>query len=44
MYEATFVLLHPAVPATPIPKVCAVYDRMNETLQIIENTWDELVC
>ena len=34
----------PVVPATSIPKVCAVYDGMNKTLQFIESTWNELVC
>ena len=24
--------------------VCAVYDKENETLQIIESSWDEVVC
>lgn len=32
-----------AVPTTPIPNVCPVYDMMNRTLQIIESTWIELV-
>ena len=33
------------VPVTPnISEVCAVYDKENETLQIIETTWNELVC
>ena len=32
------------VPVTPsISEVCAVYDKVNETLQIIETTWNELV-
>ena len=37
------VFIH-AVPATPIPDVCAVYDIVNRTMQIIENMWNELVC
>ena len=32
------------VPTTPTPDVCTVYDVMNETLQIIENNWNEVVC
>ena len=32
------------VPAIPIPDVCAVYDMVNGTLQIIENNWNEVVC
>ena len=32
------------VPPTPAPDVCAVYDVMNETLQIIESNWNEVVC
>ena len=39
-----FCFLCPVVPATSIPKVCAVYDGMNKTLQFIESTWNELVC
>lgn len=31
------------VPATPMSDVCAVYDMMNGTLQIIESTWIEVV-
>ena len=33
-----------AVPRTPLPDVCAEYDRTNGTLQTIDTTWDELVC
>ena len=34
-----------SVPTTPDNfNVCAVYDKMNSTLQIIEATWNELVC
>ena len=32
------------VPSTPIPDVCAVYDMVNGTLQIIESKWNEVVC
>ena len=32
------------VPPTPVPDVCAVYDMMNGTLQIIESNWTEVVC
>ena len=32
------------VPVTPIPDVCAVYDMVNGTLQIIESKWNEVVC
>ena len=32
------------VPTTPVLDVCAVYDVMNETLQIIESNWTEVVC
>ena len=32
-----------AVPATTISDVCAVYDMLNGTLQIIESTWIEVV-
>ena len=32
------------VPPTPAPDVCAVYDVMNGTLQIIESNWNEVVC
>ena len=31
------------VPATPVSDVCAVYDMVNEDLQIIESTWNEVV-
>lgn len=34
-----------SVPTTPDNfAVCAVYDKVNETLQITETTWNELVC
>ena len=32
------------VPTTPVSDVCAVYDTVNGTLQIIEMTWNEVVC
>ena len=32
------------VPTTPVLDVCAVYDMVNETLQIIESSWNEVVC
>ena len=32
------------VPPTPVLDVCAVYDVMNGTLQIIESNWNEVVC
>ena len=33
------------VPATPTHlNVCAVYDMVNETLQIIESSWNKVVC
>ena len=35
---------HPAVPATPTSTVCAVYDVATEALQIIESTWNKVVC
>ena len=40
---AAFIML-PTVPATPTPTVCAVYDEETEALQIIESTWNEVVC
>ena len=33
-----------AVPTTPMSDVCAVYDMESRALQIIESTWNELVC
>ena len=36
-------ILH-AVPATPRYHVCALYDMVDGTLQIIESTWNEVVC
>ena len=30
--------------STPVLDVCAVYDMVNETLQIIESNWTEVVC
>ena len=45
MYLLTcFSFLHSAVPAKPISSVCAVYDMGNTMLEIIETTWDEVVC
>ena len=39
-----FVACFCVAPITPrISEVCAVYDKVNETLQIIETTWNELV-
>ena len=32
------------VPATPASNVCAVYDEVSRGLQIIESTWNEVVC
>ena len=32
------------VPATPTSSVCGVYDEVDGALQIIENTWNEMVC
>ena len=32
------------VPANPVSAVCPVYDVVNGTLQIIESTWNEVVC
>ena len=32
-----------AVPSTPTPDVCAVYDKENGILLAIQNTWDEVV-
>ena len=29
---------------SPMPKVCAEYDRTNGALQTIDSTWDEVVC
>ena len=41
----TIKILYPyIVPATPASNVCAVYDKVDGALQIIENTWNELVC
>ena len=35
----------PAVPTTPTHlNVCSVYDMVNGPLQIIESTWNEVVC
>ena len=31
------------VPTTPVLDVCAVYDVINENLQIIESNWTEVV-
>ena len=40
-----FLVLLFLVPATPTHlNVCAVYDMVNETLQIIESSWNEVVC
>ena len=33
-----------AVSAIPTSITCAVYDEETEALQIIENTWNEVVC
>ena len=38
------ILLSYIVPTTPVLDVCAVYDMVNETLQIIESNWTEVVC
>ena len=40
------ILYNPfSVPTTPDNFiVCAVYDKVNGTLQITETTWNELVC
>ena len=38
------ILLSYVVPTTPVLDVCAVYDMVNETLQIIESNWTEVVC
>ena len=32
------------VPTIPMPGVCAVYDTVNEALQVIEVNWNEVVC
>ena len=29
---------------TPVPSVCAEYDRMAQTLQTIKSTWNVMVC
>ena len=45
MFESLLVIyFHIAVPATPMSTVCAVYDVATEALQIIESTWNEVVC
>ena len=38
-----FIICIDTVPATPMTDVCAVYDMRNETLQIIESSWNEVV-
>ena len=38
------IYFHLAVPATPTSTVCAVYDMATEALQIIQSTWNEVVC
>lgn len=40
----TFFGLVSIVPATPTSSVCGVYDEVDGALQIIENTWNEMVC
>ena len=42
----TFFLFVSIVPATPTSNVCAVYNMHMVTgaLQIIESTWNEVVC
>ena len=44
LYFGLLILLF-VVPTTPTYlNVCAVYDTVNETLQIIESSWNEVVC
>ena len=38
-----FARIH-VVPAISMSEMCAVYDMVNGTLQIIENSWSEVVC
>ena len=38
-----FMICIDTVPATPTTDVCAVYGMGNETLQMIESSWNEVV-
>ena len=40
--ESEPLTIRPQVPTTPNISVCAVYDIMNGTLQIIESTWNKV--
>ena len=47
-YETSAIILifgfHSAVPATPVSDSCALYDVESGNLQIIECTWNDVVC
>ena len=39
-----YIFMFLVVPANPVSAVCPVYDVVNGTLQVIETTWNEVVC